>query len=201
MTHDIDYLGKCSLCTQKKCILLFWGKVFYICSFNSLVNYVIQAFYIIDSFSLIDHSVAEKKLLKSVTMVVDLLISPFSSINFASLFEIYCLVYTHLGSLCLTIFITMKYISLVVFFALISTVSDSNIAIPPSLKLMSAYQALSHLFTFNLIVVNLNCIYKILSQPYLDQCLTKLGIRAQPNGYKINHNSTIIPYFAYLLIS
>lgn len=64
-------------------------------------------------------------------------------------------------------FITMKYICLVIFFALISTVSCSDISIPP-LKLMFAYQVLSHLFTFNLIVVNLNCIYKILSQPYLD---------------------------------
>ena len=34
-----------------------------------MVNYVTQVFYIIDSLSLIDHSVAEKKLLKSVSMV------------------------------------------------------------------------------------------------------------------------------------
>lgn len=197
MAHDIDYLGKCSLCTQKKCILLFLGKVFYICSFNSLVNYVTQAFYIIDSFSIIDHSVAEKKLLKSVTMVVDLLISPFSSINFASLFKIYCLVYTHLGSLCLSIFITMKYISLVIFFALISTVTDSNIAIPPSLKLMFAYQALSHLFTFNLIVVKLNCIYKILSQPYLDQCLTNWA--SEPSQMDIKLTITAQLYHILLI--
>ena len=69
MAHDIAYLGKCSLCTWKKCILLLLGKVLYIRLFNSLVNYVTQVFYIIDSLSLIDHSVAEKKLLKSVSMV------------------------------------------------------------------------------------------------------------------------------------
>lgn len=130
-------------CAFRKNVFYYcWVRYFYICSFNSLVNYVTQGFCIIDSLSLIDHSVAEKKLLKSVSVVVDLLICPFSSINFASLFEIYCLVYTHLGSLCLTIFITMKCISLVIFFALISIVLDSNIAIPLSLKLMFAYQVL-----------------------------------------------------------
>ena len=36
----------------------------------------------------------------------------------------------------------MKCISVVIFFALISTVSDFNIAIPLSLKLMFAYEVL-----------------------------------------------------------
>ena len=121
---------------------MFWGGVFYKCSLDPYGYWIFVLFCFLSSLSLlilylVVPLIFERSVLKPSTIIIDLSISPFSSISFASYILQLCFVINTdlellciFGGLSLLSLRNVLTLSLVIFFALKSILSDINIIFP-----------------------------------------------------------------------
>ena len=87
LIHKIWSSQENVLCPLRRmCILIFLGRIFYECLLNLTGWFIVlfKSFVSLLTFCLVVPSISESGILKTPTSIVELYISPFSSISFAS---------------------------------------------------------------------------------------------------------------------